>query len=183
MMQEKKEYVSYEYKEISAEPDMVPMLMDGYENFGWEITERIDTEQSVYNGVYVKREKIRMRRDRHIINKTELTRLERNFVACIDEIGKLEKSKKSKGIMYSLIIGVSGTIFMAGSVFAVTATPPNILLTILLAIPAFVGWILPYFVYKKIMGEEEKRLTPIIEEKYDEIDEICEKAHRLTNSI
>ena len=37
---------------------------------------------------------------------------------------------------------------MAGATFAVTAQPPQILLCIILAIPGFLGWILPYFLYK-----------------------------------
>ncbi len=67
----------------------------------------------------------------------------------------------------------------AGSVFAVTADPSQILLCIILAVPAFAGWILPYFVYKKVKAEKIKKVTPYIEEKYDEIYEICEKGHAL----
>lgn len=66
-----------------------------------------------------------------------------------------------------------------GSVFAVTAEPSIIWLCVLLAIPAFIGWILPYFAYKKVKEEKTKKVTPYIEEKYDEIYEICEKGHSL----
>lgn len=109
----------------------------------------------------------------------ELTRLQRNFEACVKEIEMLEQSKTSKGTMYSLMIGLIGTAFMAGSVFAVTAQPPMIFLSIVCAIPAFIGWILPYFVYKKMVKKETERLTVLIEKKYDEIYEICEKGNKL----
>ena len=39
---------------------------------------------------------LRLKRDRKIVNKTELTRLQRNFEACVREIQSLENSKTSK---------------------------------------------------------------------------------------
>lgn len=80
---------------------------------------------------------------------------------------------------YSIILGVIGTAFMAGSTFAVTAQPPHYVLCILFAIPGFLGWIFPYFLYKKIVGKQTEKITPLIEAKYDEIYEICEKGNRL----
>lgn len=47
------------------------------------------------------------------------------------------------------------------------------------AIPGFLGWILPYFLYKKIVRNQTEKLTPMIEAKYDEIYEICEKGNKL----
>ena len=113
------------------------------------------------------------------MNKVELTRLQRHFEADMQDIFSLENSKTSLATILALVIGILGTAFMAGSVFAVTAEPPIIWLCILLAIPAFAGWILPYFVYKKVKEEKIKKVTPYIEEKYDEIYEICEKGHSL----
>lgn len=70
---------------------------------------------------------------------------------------------------------------MAGSVFAVTAQPPMILACIILAIPGFLGWILPYFVYRKVMHGQIAKVNPYIEAKYDEIYELCEKGNKLLN--
>ena len=70
---------------------------------------------------------------------------------------------------------------MAGSTFAVTADPPQILLCIILAIPGFLGWILPCFLYKRGVRKQTEKITPLIEEKYDEIYEICEKGNKLLN--
>lgn len=77
------------------------------------------------------------------------------------------------------ISAVLGTAFMAGSVFAVTAPAPEIVLSIVLAVPGFLGWILPYFVYRSLVRKRTLRLTPLIEEKYNEIYEICEKGSHL----
>lgn len=38
---------------------------------------------------------------------------------------------------------------------------------------------LPYFLYKKIVRNQTEKLTPMIEAKYDEIYEICEKGNKL----
>ena len=105
--------------------------------------------------------------------------MQRNFEACIGEIEALEKAKTSAASIWSITLGIIGTAFMAGSTFAVTAQPAHVILCIILAVPGFIGWILPYFLYKKIKDIKIKKLTPLIEEKYDEIYEICEKGNRL----
>lgn len=122
---------------------------------------------------------VRLKRDRKIINKAELTRLQRNFEACASEIEALERSKTAKATAAAIALGILGTAFMAGSVFAVTAQPPLIALCIILAVPAFAGWILPYFLYKNIVKTQTEKITPLIEKKYDEIYEICEKGNSL----
>lgn len=81
--------------------------------------------------------------------------------------------------MYAFALAIIGTAFIAGSTFAVMAQPPRILLCVLLAIPGFIGWIVPYFLYKKVVRRRTERLTPLIEKKYDEIYEICEKGNKL----
>lgn len=176
----KKEFVGYEYKEVNTDKSTVSFLLDGYENFGWELDGNI-SEDSTQNRHPLKQNRVilRMKRNRKLINKMELTRLQRNFESCVREIEMLEKSKTSAATVYSLIIGVIGTAFMAGSTFAITSQPPSVILCILLAIPGFIGWILPYFVYKKVMEKKTEKVTPLIEEKYDEIYEICEKGNRL----
>ena len=95
------------------------------------------------------------------------------------QIETLEKSKMSLAKSVSISVGVAGTIFMAGSTFAVTASPPIIWLCVLLAIPGFAGWILPYFFYKAIVSKRTEIVNPLIEDKYDEAYEICEKGSRL----
>lgn len=120
-----------------------------------------------------------LKRNRKIVNKAELTRLQRNFEACVNEIDALEKAKTSVAAMYAMTLGMIGTAFIAGATFAVTAQPPYYILCILLAIPGFLGWIFPYFLYKRIVKTQTEKLTPLIEEKYDEIYEICEKGNKL----
>lgn len=176
---EQKGFVGYEYKEIVTDNSRLSLLLDGYESFGWEEDGRLAESAAVRTRTLQQRTVLRMKRNRKLVNKVELTRLERNFEACVDEIGKLEKAKTSLASMYAIIVGVIGTAFMAGSVFAVTAQPPHYILCILLAVPGFLGWILPHFLYRKIAGKQTEKITPLIEAKYDEIYEICEKGNKL----
>lgn len=68
---------------------------------------------------------------------------------------------------------------MAGSVFSVTHEPPVYWLCVLLAVPAFIGWILPYFVYRRLVDAKTRKVQPLIEAKQNEIYEVCEKGHAL----
>ena len=176
---QRKNFVGYEYKEIIAESGRVSFLLDGYECFGWELDESLTESRESKNPSHPKKAVLHLKRNRKIINKMELTRLQRNFEACVKEIDALEKSRTSAATIYALVVGIIGTAFMAGSVFAVTAQPPYIVLSILLAIPAFIGWIIPYFLYRRITRKQTEKLTPLIEQKYDEIYEICERGNKL----
>lgn len=176
---EQRNYVGYEYKEIVTDSSMVSLLLDGYENFGWEVNESISENSKVAKPGSSQKTVIRLKRDRKILNKAELTRLQRNFEACISEIQTLEQRKTSVATACAIVLGIIGTAFMAGSTFAVTAQPPQYILCILLAVPGFLGWIFPHFLYKKIVEKQTEKIVPLIEAKYDEIYEICEKGNRL----
>ena len=183
--QGKRIYIGYEYQEIVADQDKVSFLIDGYESFGWEIDENLYYGATIGTAVGHRanpgkgKTVIPMKRNRKIVNKVELTRLQRHYEACLYDLERLEHGKTSAATMWALIIGVIGTIFMAGAVFAIVAQPPHVILCIVLAIPAFAGWILPYFVYRTLAEHKTAQLTPLIEEKYDEIYALCERGSKL----
>lgn len=177
--EERKHFISYDYKEIIADYEKASFLLDAYVNFGWQPDENQKSIMKNDYSPYQKKMVLYLKRDRKIMNKMELTRLQRNFEACMKEIETLEKSRNSKAVMWALIVGILGTAFMAGSVFSIVMQPPQILLCIILAVPAFIGWIVPYFLYRKISVKESEKLEVLVEEKYDEIDRICEKGNKL----
>lgn len=164
-------YVGYEYKDVTVKRSMESVYVDGYSNFGW-IIEGTSIPVGKVDSLTLK-----FKRDRKIRNKSELTRLQRQFDTCVSEILSLESSKYIKASAVAYIIGVVGTAFMAGSVFAVTAG--RIMPTIILAIPGFIGWIIPYICYRKISMNKTEQITPLIDQKYDEIYDVCEKANNL----
>ena len=153
-----KDYVGYEYKTLSTNEETISMMLDCYESFGFKIDERATRKTASGNLT------VTLKRNRNLINKAEITRLQRNFESYMHELEQLKKSKTSKACMSAIITGVVGTAFMALSVFAITATTPNIPLCVLFAVPGFVGWIVPYFLYKKMVAKKESILVPLIDE-------------------
>lgn len=168
-----KNYIGYEYKELLTDSNKVSLYLDGYINFGWILDENM---KQVPEG---RRVLLRLKRDRKILNKTELTRLQRHFEDCLNQIESLEKSRTSMASATAISIGVIGTAFMAGATFAAVNEPPIVWLCILLAVPGFIGWISPYFIFTAMVGKRAKIVNSLIENKYDDIYELCEKGSRL----
>ena len=168
-----KDYIGYDYLTVTSDSEKASMHLDAYKSLGWMPDESMPVKQFA-NTVTMK-----LKRDRKILNKTELIRLQQHFEFCLDEIESLENSKTRTATIYSITIGIIGTAFMAGSVFAVTNEPPLILLCILLGIPGIVGWVFPYHLFKFFIKKRSGEVSPLIEQKYEEIYEICEKSSAL----
>lgn len=166
-------YIGYDYKEVTVPAALGSRFLDGYENFGWIC------EASVEHVTQKEKVTLKFKRDRRIVNKMELTRLQQHFDACMEEIGELEKTKKSRACAYAVSIGVLGTVFMACATFAATHEPPLVWPCILSAVPGFAGWTAPYFVYRYIFGKRSLEIAPLLEHKYDELYEICKKGSQL----
>ena len=189
MTQERKpesaDYIGYEYREISVPGEYASLCLDSYPCFGWEADPNRGPDGPgrgpARPGGPGAKDTVTLyfRRVRDIRSKAELTRLQRNFDSCIAELKALEQAKRTQGMIAALTVGILGTAFMAGSTFAAVATPPIIWLTILLAIPGFLGWVLPYFLYRAAVRRKTVQIEPLMEQKYDEINEICEKGSRL----
>ena len=164
-------YIGYEYKELSVGRDKEGVYADAYPNFGWTL----DASTETIPGISLIN--LRFKRDRKIRNKAELTRLQRQFENNVDEIEKLEQSKTTAASIAAFSIGIGGTMLMAGAVFAYLAG--MIVLCIGLAVPGFVGWGLGYLSFIKIKNKRAATVAPLIEQQYEAIYEVCEKAHGL----
>lgn len=166
-------FIGYEYKSITVKQSMESVYADSYSSFGWEL-EDTSTPLAGVSTITMK-----FKRNRKIHNKAELTRLQRQFDAIANEIVSLENSKVVGASTVAYIIGVLGTAFMAGSVFAYLGG--MIAMCIILAIPAFIGWIVPYFCFVRIAKNKSEKVDPLIDQKYDALYEVCEKANSLLN--
>ena len=169
----KKDFIGYEYKDLPVKQKNEAIYIDGYVNFGWTLEDIVPSP--IYNEVILK-----FKRDRKIRNKTEITRLQRQFDAGINEINKMEFSKLLLPSIVAYGLGLIGTAFLTGSVFSYLGG--LIALCILLAIPGFLGWGVPYFLYTKLSRKKALEIDPLIEQKFDEMYEVCEKAHSLLES-
>ena len=165
-------FVGYEYKEITTTREMESVYADGYPNFGWNLDDITPSALglSVVN--------LKFKRDRKIKNKAELSRLQRQFEASIAEIDNLDRSKSSSAFIAAMTVGLIGTAFLAAATFAFIYAE-MIPLMIILAIPGFIGWGLPYMLYKSMKATKSKTVMPLIEQQYDVLYEVCEKGHAL----
>lgn len=180
------DYIGYEYREFVVPEKYSSLCLDSYPCFGWESDPNRKVSKKNGEGYSNKtisrvQENITLyfRRSRNISNKAELTRLQRNFDSCVTELQKLERAKTTQATIAALVVGILGTAFMAGATFAVVAEPPVIWLMIVLAVPGFLGWIVPYFLYRTLVQKRTAEIDPLIEKKYDEINLICEKGIHL----
>jgi hypothetical protein len=161
-------FVMNEYLEVNVKQDLIQLCGDCYHALGWTI---INTSAGIGSV------KLKLQRDRKIKNRVALCDLQRKCEDAFSAIEKLESSKTTKAMAVSLGVGIAGTVFMAGSVFAYLAF--MIPVCVILAIPGFIGWGLPYFFYKKFIMESTERVSPMIDRNYDVIYEACEKASKL----
>jgi hypothetical protein len=160
-----KNFVGYEYREVSVGRDLEGVYADGLPNFGWQLD----------GGGYGR---LKFKRDRKIRNKAELARLQRQFELSAAEIEILERSKSSSATAASLAVGLAGTALLGGATFAFIYGN-MIPLMIILALPGFIAWGLSYLLYGKVKAKKAAAVEPLIDKKYDEIYEICEKGHAL----
>lgn len=165
-------FVGYEYHEVTIKKQYVTLYIDSYENFGWELEKEKSTVQNVGSVT------LEFKRDRKIRNKAELTRLQRQFDALVEQIDHLEGKKVWKASIFAYILGVIGCGFMAGSVMSMSFMN-NIILMVVLAVPGVILWIVPYVVYRHIKNKKTTEVNPLIDEKYEEIYEVTKRAHSL----
>ena len=174
MIEQHAGFVAYEYQEHTVEQRYASYYEDGYGYFGWQV----ETQQP--HGVEQQgRETLRLKRDRHIPNKTELTRLQRQFEAIMEDVRRLENSAQNQATMAALGCGMAGTVFMGGSTFAITAAAPIVWLCAVLAVPGFILWGTAYPLYRYVQKRRAREIQPLVEGKLDEMYEVCEKASRL----
>ncbi len=167
-------FVGYEYKDVTVRRDIEHLYIDNYQNFGWNIENVSHSSKGLLYTV------LRFKRDRKIGKKMEITRLQRQFESCVKDIQHLEQSKYVSASTAAYTVGIAGSAFMAGSVFAYLAG--YIILTILLAVPAFAGWVLPYFLFIKIRNRKIETITPLVDNQYEVLYTVCEKAFNLQSN-
>lgn len=197
-------FVAYEYKRITARSDMENIWRDGLSNLGWTFEKR---EPAVVKHVWgpirvmlaplalipgspaarmicdhpsETKVDLLFKRDKDLPQKSELNRLQSSFESCTAAINHLEKSKSTTAVSLAYVVGLMGTFFMAGSVFGQLAG--LLPLSIILAVPGFSGWIMPYFLHQVLKAKKTKKVTPLINEQYGRIYEVCAKANMLVQS-
>ena len=153
---ETKDFVAYEYLSVNVPSEKEPLYMDCYENFGWIVVNTpvsglVDKEDYYINNSNVNGQKLvnlKFKRDRKISNKAKIMVLQSKCEKSLKNLTVLENEPHKKGCVYATINAIIGTIFVAISVFAVTAEVPNYVLTVIAGAIGIIIWCLSYVIYK-----------------------------------
>ncbi len=166
----------YEYTEVMVRRDMLSVISDAYESFGWKLVSAAEADAYAQaTGKLV----LKFRRDRKIRNKAELVRLQSRFDACLESIEHLEIRKTCLPSAVAYGIGILGVLCTACAVFC--AISADLTACILTSIPGALGLMLPHPLHSRLLKKRSIKIMPMIDEKYDEIFGICEKAKELTD--
>ncbi|WP_125706662.1 hypothetical protein [Lacticaseibacillus daqingensis] len=164
------DFVAFEYLEQQIPKAMQNNYIDGYMNFGWQVTDRTpDIGKSTVT--------LKLKRDRNLPEKAALNRLQKQFEQEMAAAAGLERSKSSVPTVVAMTVGLIGTAFMAGSVFAVTNQ--MVVLCAILAVPTFLGWALGYFSYSWAKTRRTTKVGPVLEQSYDNAANYCQQAFHL----
>jgi len=197
-------YVGYEHKKVNIRKETEGLWSDSMTNFGWKLEKSepalvkrlwaplciMLAPLAVFPGTpfgkLIRDHKsethieLTFKRDKNIPRKTELSRLQSQFEAQTNAIESLEDSKSSSATTAAYIVALIGAAFMAASVFTLLGS--MLPLSIIMAVPGFACWILPYFIYRSMKDSKTRKVGPQIEKQYDNIYDVCKKANELLRS-
>ncbi len=165
-----KAFVTYEYQTVQVDPTKESLYSDVYRNFGWASDGRAPTRRS--GSVQLK-----FKRDRRIAGRSVLTELQRRCETALRSIDALERSRTVMATIVSILIGLVGVAFLAGSVFSLEAS--SVALSIVLGAVGLAICVPPYFVFSRLRRVKDARVSPQIDREYDVVYDTSEQAARL----
>lgn len=166
------EYVAYDYLNVRAERELEPLYKDTYRSFGWTIEGY--GASSPGTGTLT----LKLKRDRRIKSRPLVTELQRKAEGALSEIASLERSKSTNPLVLALTIGIVGSAFLAGSVFAITESD-HWGLSIPLGAIGLLAWLAGFLSYGRVRARKTAQLTPVIDRQYDIVYETAEHAAQL----
>lgn len=170
------DYVAYEYLTLQVDRDLEPLYKDTYRSFGWIIetsTSRVLAGSTPNPNTVT----IKLKRDRRIRNRPLVNELQRKAENALEAIRSLEKSRTSTSVATALGIGILGSAFLAGSVFAIQA---NLwLLAIPLGAIGLLGWLAGWLAHGRVRDRKTAQTAPLIDQQYEIVYAASEQAARL----
>lgn len=165
------EYVPYEYLTVRTTAQQEPLTRDTYHSLGWTLEDRVQAVPT-QSGVTLK-----FKRDRRIENRSVMSELQREAEQSLASIAALERSKGARAMAASLVVGIVGSGFLAGAVFAIMAGA--VVLSIPLGALGLIGWVLGYLAHGKVRASTTARVAPQIDREYENLYSIGERADRI----
>lgn len=157
--------VTYDYITVSAKIKNEALVIDTYENLGYEKT------SYGFNAINFKR-------SRKLKNKSTLLKVQRKVEKSISAINSYEKKKSSAASISAIIIGIIGTLIL-GTGFSLIMEYDQMVVGIILGVLGIIVAIPAYPLYKNIFEKKSDYFSKPIEEEYDKIASYCEEAQAL----
>ena len=198
-MSNKENFVAYEYKNVTVKRNFAGMYIDCMENFGWTVVDNdgydvqdllsnlspvnlgkniASAAQSFGNTAdYSEAMTLKFKRDRHIENKPQLEKLEREYEEALSAIHKAERKNAAQTMGISLGTGIIGTAFIGLAVYNFIFS--NTILGVLFAAVGAIGWAIGFFSNMKIGKKKSVQTEPYVREQLNIVYSTCEKAHAL----
>ena len=149
-----KQFIGYEYQERVVEKKYEPVYLDAYPNFGWVIDQHHKSTQNPNNIM------LHMKRNRDLVNRIEIKRLENKFQATMNEIIKIEKRNQLIPTIQACLVGLFGTALIVGAFFIHNVSSL-------------------YLIYKTQFEKRTHHNQDSVESKYDAIYDLTKRAHQL----
>lgn len=164
-------FIAYEYTTVKVDRDMETLYKDAYGNYGWAV-DGYGSSTPGAPGVTLK-----FKRDRRIENRAMVLELQRKSDAALQSISDMERQKSVVPTVAAVSVGVVGSAFLAGSVFALEAD--HLVVSIILGAVGLLGWLAGYVTHGRVKSRKIAQLTPQIDAQYDVIYATGEQASRL----
>lgn len=199
-MNDNKNFVAYEYKDITVKHDTRAIYTDCLSNFGWELIEEqeygfqpiqsdihhvntriksnihaVQSPPSQIDGINMI--SLKFKRDRRIDHKSELNRLERQCENALAAISSLERKNSTYTMGLSLGAGIIGAVFLGFAVYNFLSS--NIILGLFLTVIGVAGWATGFFGNLKMARKKTVQAEPIIQEQLEIAYRVSEQAHAL----
>ncbi|MGC3955469.1 MAG: hypothetical protein QM804_14675 [Propionicimonas sp.] len=170
------DYVAYEYLTVQADRELELLYRDTYRSFGWiiEATAGGPLGGGTPNPATVT---LKLKRDRRLRNRPLVNELQRKAEGALAAIRDLEKSRTSTAVATALGIGILGSAFLAGSVFAIEAG--LWLLSVPLGAVGLLGWLAGWLAHGKVKARRTSQTAPLIDRQYEIVYDASEQAARL----
>lgn len=194
-------YIGYEYKTVTVSNEMEHFWIDNMKHFGWEFGKKDPAMiKHVWGPIRLmiaplslipgspcgkwivdreskKKSVLTFKRDKKLPSKDQISNLEISFEQNASKIETLDASKTTGATVAAYTIGLIGTVFLGAATFAYLYGLLS--LCIILAIPGFICWVLPFFVKHVMAARKSAVVQPQIEKVYEDIDQICRKANAI----
>lgn len=164
-------FIAYEYLRVTTDLTYEALHRDAYAAFGWVLDDRRPRTPGRPEVV------LTLKRDRRLRHRTAVSELQRRCARALAEIVRLERAPHRDGTMAALVVGLLGTVPLAGSVFAVQAGLP--VLCAVLGVPGLLLWAAAWPVHGAVRARVAARCAGPVDEQYEIVASTGEQAVHL----